>query len=160
MRRGLQPQVREIRDLALQVRDRVSEGLWSHLQAFAGMELPEDSAQAAPAVDLLLCDESNPRSVAYQVVRLREENRRLPQNAESDSLFSPLDRALMRLLTDLRLAEASEFARTAADGRRTALRALLDSAEAGVAKVDDLLSRDYLDHAPRAGVVHALVTEV
>jgi len=249
-RHGLQPQIREIRDLALQVRDRVSEELWSHLQAFAGMELPEDSApaallpyldrvlsdsssvaglcaesmtrghewrfqeigrrlehaaltmgvvrclmgesrsqpsaeaaviaallevgdgtmtyrrryggrlQAAPALDLLLCDESNPRSVAYQVVRLREENRHLPQHAESDSLFSPLDRALMRLLTDLRLAEASELARTAADGRRGALLALLDAAEAGVAKVDDLLSRAYLDHAPKAGVVHALVTEV
>lgn len=109
--------------------------------------------QAAPVVDLLLCDESNPRSVAYQVVRLREESRHLPNHTPSEAVFSPLDRDLMRLLTDLRLADVA----TLLD---TGLITMLNEAEELVGSIADRISRAYLNHAPRSGVIHALTTEV
>ncbi|MGN0845201.1 MAG: circularly permuted type 2 ATP-grasp protein [Kiritimatiellia bacterium] len=109
--------------------------------------------QLAPAVDLLLCDESNPRSVAYQIAALRQLSHRLPQHADADALFSPLDRAIIRLLADLRLADCTALCTDGLDG-------FLDVQAQSVAAADELISRAYLDHAPRPGVVHALVTEV
>ena len=247
---GLQAQIRTIRELARVVRDRVSEELWSHLQHFASVDLPEDSDAAAllpylariladsasvsglcaesmtrghewrflemgqrlerarrtfalvrhlagsaattpaaeaacvasllevgdgamtyrrryggrlqllPALDLLLCDESNPRSAAYQVVRLEAESKRLPQQSTAEALFSPLDRMLLRLVSDLRLADLKALSRADPDGRRSALQSFLVAAESMVSRIREDISRAYLNHAPRTGVVHALVTEV
>ncbi|MGN0855003.1 MAG: circularly permuted type 2 ATP-grasp protein [Kiritimatiellia bacterium] len=109
--------------------------------------------QAAPVIDLLLCDETNPRSVAYQIVRLRDEAKQLPRQSGSDAVFSPLDKVLIRLLADLRLADCGELF---AGG----LREFTGNCRRHVAHAGDLLARAYLDHAPHSEVVHALATEV
>lgn len=249
-RYGIQAHIRTIRELAQTVRDRVSEELWSQLQNFAAVDLPEDSAAAAllpylariladsaavaglcaesmtrgyewrfleigqrlerarrtirlvrllagraaatpsaeascvasllevgdgamtyrrryggrlqilPALDLLLCDESNPRSAAYQVARLEKESKRLPQQNKAEALYSPLDRLILRLVSDLRLADLGALSRSGLEGRRDELQAFLSAAESTVGLVRENIARAYLNHAPRTGVVHALVTEV
>ena len=60
--------------------------------------------QAAPVLDLLLLDESAPRSVAYQVVRLQEHVTSLPQKTIL-SQRSLEERLVLETLTLLRLAE-------------------------------------------------------
>lgn len=60
--------------------------------------------QVAPVLDLLLLDESAPRSVVYQVVRLQEHVASLPQKAIL-SQRSLEERLVLEALTLLRLAE-------------------------------------------------------
>ncbi len=50
----------------------------------------------APVIDLFLCDESNPHSVAYQALRLQNEINELPQ-ATKDVFFAPLDKEILKL---------------------------------------------------------------
>ena len=66
------------------------------------------SMQADLVLDLLLLDEANPRSVAYQLARLREHIEQLPR---SRSLIRrpPEARIAISLLTAVQLAEVSEF---------------------------------------------------
>jgi uncharacterized circularly permuted ATP-grasp superfamily protein/uncharacterized alpha-E superfamily protein len=48
--------------------------------------------QAAPALDLILADEGNPRGLAFQLLALRDLLRQITE--EGDSLLVPIDRAL------------------------------------------------------------------
>jgi uncharacterized alpha-E superfamily protein len=115
--------------------------------------------QTVPVLDLLLCDESNPRSVAYQVLRLCEEAKHLPGDASVDSIFLPLDRELLRLQTELRLADVKSLS-LEENARRPGLERLISISIASFEKAAELINRLYLNHAPRAGIVHALATEV
>ena len=83
------------------------------------------SMQADLVLDLLLLDEANPRSVAFQLVRLREHVEQLPQ---SRSLIRrPTEaRIATSLLTAVQLAEVSEFMCSDAEGRRANLEKLLN----------------------------------
>lgn len=246
---GLQCIVKEVREIAVQLRDRISEELWNYLSGFGAADMPDGAGAAAllpylngvlsdgaavsgfmaesmtrgyewrfqeigsrverairtlkllhsmlvevpseeatklllrqallevgdgtmtyhrryggrlqviPILDLLLCDESNPRSVAYQVSRLRAEAEHLPNNASSEAIFSPLDRDLLRLLTELRLADLEKIS-TPTGFKRLELEALVFNAIAALERVAEQINRLYLNHAPRSGVVHAMATEV
>lgn len=246
---GLQIPLKQIRDLSVQLRDRISDDLWNYLSSFGSAKMPDgtgaaavipyltsvltDSAavsgvmaesmtrghewrfqeigrriergirllrllesmlvdvpadeslkllllqallevgdgtmtyhrryggrlQTVPVLDLLLCDESNPRSVAYQVLRLCEEAKHLPGDASVDSIFLPLDRELLRLQTELRLADVKSLS-LEENARRPGLERLISTSIASFEKAAELINRHYLNHAPRAGIVHALATEV
>ena len=58
----------------------------------------------APVVDLILCDESNPHSVAYQASQIKNTTKELP-NSVSNTFFAPLDKEILKLLSELRLAD-------------------------------------------------------
>nr|WP_321461558.1 circularly permuted type 2 ATP-grasp protein [uncultured Cohaesibacter sp.] len=63
-----------------------------------------------PAViDLLLLDETNPRSIAFQIAALYDHINYLPQEPES-GLRSEENRLLLELLTDLQLSEGHKLA--------------------------------------------------
>ena len=84
------------------------------------------------ALDLLVLDVQNPRSVLYQIAQMRHHVGKLPQAARSGRL-SALERALLTLDTDLRVWGPADL-----DAARLAdLRARL-------AEVFDLLSALYL----------------
>ena len=104
------------------------------------------SMQVDLVLDLLLLDEANPRSVAYQLVRLREHIEQLPQ---SRSLIRrPMEaRIATSLLTAVQLAEVTEFMCGDAEGRRTNLEKLLSRLTSELALLSDTLSRQYFSQA-------------
>jgi uncharacterized alpha-E superfamily protein len=114
--------------------------------------------QAPPAIDLFLCDETNPRSVAFQAARLLAEAEALPQGGD-ETLLSPLRRELLRLLTDLRLADVYALSQDR-DGRRETLSRCLNEWMASVERVAELLARHYLSHAPQRAWPATMATEV
>jgi uncharacterized alpha-E superfamily protein len=62
-------------------------------------------------LDLLLCDESNPRSAMYQILTLADHIAALP-TAAGDGMLTPDQRIVTRLSTELKLADPIELGTT------------------------------------------------
>ena len=92
---------------------------------------------AIPVVDLLLLDESNPRSLAFQLITLETHLAALPQDGP---YRSPALRKVLGLLTELRLADPDRLVEDE-DGER--LRAFFTRALADLGDVSDLMGRAY-----------------
>ena len=109
------------------------------------------SIQAYLVLDLLLIDEANPRSVAYQIARLREHVDQLPgtrfstRGAEEGRAEEA--RIAISLLTAVQLAEIRELAVPDAEGRRANLESLLNRLNAGLRSFSETLTREYLNQA-------------
>jgi uncharacterized circularly permuted ATP-grasp superfamily protein/uncharacterized alpha-E superfamily protein len=104
------------------------------------------SMQVDLVLDLLLLDEANPRSVAYQLVRLREHIEQLPQS-RSLTRRPPEARIATSLLTAVQLAEVTEFMCGDTEGRRTNLEKLLSRLTSELALLSDTLTRQYFSQA-------------
>jgi uncharacterized circularly permuted ATP-grasp superfamily protein/uncharacterized alpha-E superfamily protein len=92
---------------------------------------------AVPVIDLLLLDESNPRSLAFQLVALEAHLAALPH----DSPYrSPAARKVLGVLTELRLADPD---RLAEDDEGARLQAFFARARADLGLVSDLMGRAY-----------------
>ena len=104
------------------------------------------SMQVDLVLDLLLLDEANPRSVAYQLVRLREHIEQLPQ---SRALIRrpPEARIATSLLTAVQLAEVADFVRRDAEGRRANLEKLLSRLTSELGLLSETLTRQYFSQA-------------
>ncbi|BBZ66929.1 hypothetical protein MINS_23580 [Mycolicibacterium insubricum] len=95
----------------------------------------------AALADLLLLDEHNPRSLAFQLERLRQRLRSLPG---STGATRP-ERLVDEMVTRLRRLEPAELEDVdAATGRRAALAGLLDAVETGLRELSDLLAATQL----------------
>ncbi len=104
------------------------------------------SMRADLLIDLLLLDEANPRSVAFQLARLREHIERLPES--ESSVRRPAEwRLAVRLLTAVQIAELSELVREDEAGRWSNLEHLLDRLASELPLLSETLTRAYLDHA-------------
>lgn len=103
--------------------------------------------EATPAIDLLILDEANPRSLAYQVAQAEAVLGALPR---ATPYRNPEHRKALRLLTDLRVAEAPALGEVDASGRRAALLALLDDAEEALLAIAELVTSAYFAHAEPA----------
>jgi len=104
------------------------------------------SMQPELVLDLLLLDEANPRSVAYQLAQLHDHVDRLPAS------WSPINRApesriAISLLTAVQLAEAHEFIGTNPDGRRENLETLLNRLSSELRSLSETLTRQYFSQA-------------
>ena len=73
--------------------------------------------QTAPVLDLLLADEDNPRSLAFQLSALSDDVERLPRGAPHPGR-SPEERIILSVLTALRLADIDVLAKADDDGNR------------------------------------------
>ncbi len=113
------------------------------------------SLQAAPVLDLLLADESNPRSVAFQLVCLTEHVEALPRPGASPvtatgswggAKRSPEERLLLRTLNALRLADMPQEAQAAPS----------PASESSMASGTPIQTRDHLDDTLHALVTHLL----
>jgi len=102
--------------------------------------------QCAPVVDLLLLDDTNPRSVIYQCVALAEHVEHLPRDRSRPSL-SPAQRVAMMLLTNLRLSEINALCAVSGDGRRSHLATLLTRLLTDLPALSDTITHHYLSHA-------------
>jgi uncharacterized circularly permuted ATP-grasp superfamily protein/uncharacterized alpha-E superfamily protein len=99
-----------------------------------------------PVLDLVLTDETNPRSVAFQLVAIDEHLSQLPRPERGVGL-SPAARTALRALTSVRLAELTALGRVSPTGRREKLDELLAGLETDLPLFADQLTLSYLAHA-------------
>jgi uncharacterized alpha-E superfamily protein len=104
--------------------------------------------QVAPAIDLLLLDDSNPRAVAFGVEAIVRHALDLPMRTavQRDGRVRALSEAV-----HARLAAADAYALThcGTDGERRELSALLDDVEHAMKSIADALGDAYLHHLLR-----------
>ena len=100
-------------------------------------------------LDLLLQDETNPRSLSYQLERLQYFIAELPR----DSVFaykSQEERLVLEALSQLRLADPRELAKTGGDGAfRPQLDQLLVRLSNLLPRISDAVSSAYFSHTER-----------
>jgi uncharacterized alpha-E superfamily protein len=97
-------------------------------------------------LELLLADDSNPRSVAFQVAALLEAVRSLPGLGVDDP--PPVEHTLAKRLQVLvREARIDDIKRRDVDGKRLALEAYLHTIRNGVTDLSDALTARYLNHS-------------
>jgi uncharacterized circularly permuted ATP-grasp superfamily protein/uncharacterized alpha-E superfamily protein len=94
--------------------------------------------------DLLLVDESNPRSIAFQLVELARHIDTLPQSAGSGGRIEE-QRMALSLLTSVRLADVATLAKPGPDGARAALQQLLDEQAKVLDELSDAIGRRYFN---------------
>ena len=98
-------------------------------------------------LDLVVQDEANPRALAYQIVELARLVDEMPQDPLGPTR-SAAQKGVLRLLTELRLAELDHLAQPddPAGSRRGALAEFLTDQEAGMAALSDALTAQYFRH--------------
>jgi uncharacterized circularly permuted ATP-grasp superfamily protein/uncharacterized alpha-E superfamily protein len=101
---------------------------------------------AAAVVDLLIADDTNPRSVAFQAAALERHLATLPGDLKHP--HHRLDHQLaMKLCADLQLADIEGICRPT-DGKRPELAALCTRIHRSFWEISDQLSHIFFDHAP------------
>jgi len=103
------------------------------------------SMQADLVLDLLLLDEANPRSAAFQLARLREHVEELPDRS-ADARRSARWRVVAGLISSVQLADAQELIRPGEKGDWDSLERLLGGLAAGLRALSEALARDYFEH--------------
>ena len=104
------------------------------------------SMQPELVLDLLLLDEANPRSVAYQLAQLRDHIDRLP-GSRSQIRRAPESRIAISLLTAVQLAEVREFIDANPEGWRANLEILLNRLTSELRLLSETLTRQYFSQA-------------
>ena len=125
----------------------------------------QGSVEPAGVIDLLLADEGNPRSLAFQLAAVAEDIEHLPRDASSTSR-STEQRLMLSALTAVRLADSDRLALADASGtdanagasngvdssaapshgRRVELEALLDETARALPAISDAVTHTYLSH--------------
>jgi len=93
-------------------------------------------------LDLLLVDETNPRSIAFQLAVIDQHLTELPKSSQ-DAVRTPEQRLALEMLTHVRLADMEELRMTDSAGERSTLQALLDELIGGLPGLSDVISRRY-----------------
>ena len=102
--------------------------------------------QLGPVLDLLLVDELNPRSLAYQLVKLKKNVESLPGNDEAVDQFE--DRRLaVESLELMRTLDLAKITRTNADGERSDLLEMMERVESLLPAISVSLSNRFLVHS-------------
>jgi uncharacterized alpha-E superfamily protein len=104
------------------------------------------SMQPNLVLDLLLMDEANPRSVAYQLARLREHVEHLPAS-RSAIRRAPESRVAISLLAAVQVTEIHDLTSTDAQGRRANLETLLQRLAGELRSLSETLTREYFNQA-------------
>jgi uncharacterized circularly permuted ATP-grasp superfamily protein/uncharacterized alpha-E superfamily protein len=94
----------------------------------------------AAVADLVLFDATNPRSLVFQLERLRADLKALPGSSGS----SRPERLVDDISTRLRRLDPAELEDVDADGRRTELAGLLDGIHAGLRELSDVITATQL----------------
>jgi uncharacterized circularly permuted ATP-grasp superfamily protein/uncharacterized alpha-E superfamily protein len=108
--------------------------------------------QSGPVLDLLMTDETNPRSIGFQLAALARHVEYLPRQ-QSDPLLSAEQRLMISLLSMLRLVEVNALAAVDEHGVRSALDRVLERLAAQLRELASSVSHKYLVHA---GPAHQL----
>jgi uncharacterized alpha-E superfamily protein len=110
-----------------------------------------DVMQVAPVLDLLLTDESNPRSIVFQLAAIQQNLQCLPHSIENP-LRTLEERIALAVLTHVRLADVEAMAIPTADRSRPALVTHLARVCQELPALSNAVTQGYLAHAvvPRA----------
>ena len=93
-------------------------------------------------LDLLLIDESNPRSIAFQLAHIERHIDGLPQSGSGGGRMQE-QRIVLSLLSSVRLADVQSLTRIESDGRRMGLQKLLDEQASAFDDLTDMIARRY-----------------
>jgi uncharacterized circularly permuted ATP-grasp superfamily protein/uncharacterized alpha-E superfamily protein len=104
--------------------------------------------QGAPILDLLLTDETNPRSLSFQLVALEDHVRQLPGGGARGERASE-ERIALGAQTRVRLADVRELARVE-ECKRLRLEEFLWRTLDDLRSFSDALTRSYLSHVGEA----------
>jgi len=104
------------------------------------------SLQLAPVLDLILTDETNPRSLAFQLVALADHVEQLPRDRNQPQR-SPEQRIMMSALGGMRMVDIEALCEVQQGGERTHLERLLSRLAMQLPKLSDVISHRYLIHA-------------
>ena len=96
-------------------------------------------------LELLLADETNPRSVAFQLVALLEQIQHLP-GRDTDINASPEEKLISKALGSVRQAWVADLAKPDAEGKLGALGELNQQLRATLYDFSDALTARYLSH--------------
>ena len=107
------------------------------------------SLQTDLVLDLLLADEANPRSIAFQLARLKEHVDQLP-NSQTSIRRPPEARQALALLTAVQLADVRELGRTEDAAAAVVRHALLDRLAGDLGVLSDTISRAYFTHVAQS----------
>lgn len=103
--------------------------------------------QLAPVLDLLLVDESNPKSLAYQFSRLVDHVEHLPR--QSDLRFDSREEQIsLEILTAVRLVDLKELRCEQDDPKIAALVEFLGTMEQRLKDFTQAISAHYLTRVP------------
>ena len=107
----------------------------------------KSSAKLAAVLDLLLADETNPRSVVFQVMTIETHLATLPEE-KTAVVVTPALRILTRLRTELRLADMMKLEEVnTKTGLRYSLDRLLRQLDKGVHGLSDIVASKYFSHS-------------
>lgn len=95
-------------------------------------------------LDLLLIDESNPRSVGFQLAAIHRHIDSLPQSHEGRGRIEE-QRIALALLSELQVSDVAALAQPASDGKRAALLQLLDKQKTALPDLSDAIARRYFN---------------
>ena len=107
------------------------------------------SLQAAPVIDLLLTDETNPRSLAFQLAALQDHVDKLPHALDQVGPTEE-ERVALQAMTKVRLADVVQLTSVLEDGRRAYFNALLTEVSELLPQLSETITRRYLSHAQSA----------
>ena len=102
--------------------------------------------QVAAVLDLLLTDETNPRSVAYQLVAVAEHVDNLPRDRSQPQLGEE-QRLAMTLLHNVRMTDVTALAEQYSLGHWEPLGRILEDIEERLPRLSDAIYHRYLIHA-------------
>jgi len=98
-------------------------------------------------LDLIMVDETNPRSLFYQIDQLRKYIDDLPQTASNQPGLSLEKRLIVKSLNDIQLAELDKLATVNPKTKqRDQLVALMDELKDQLEQLTSIISTKYFDH--------------
>ena len=95
-------------------------------------------------LDLLLADETNPRSIAYPLAQISDHLEQLPKSPE-EAPQTEERKLILDLLTRVRLADMYELSKADENGEREALKALFTQLVAELPKLSEAITRRYFN---------------
>ncbi|MGD9536128.1 MAG: circularly permuted type 2 ATP-grasp protein [Alphaproteobacteria bacterium] len=109
--------------------------------------------QLAPVLDLILADESNPRSVGFQIAAIERHIESLPGEPDRPGL-SRKQRLIKQLRMRLQVADVEQLAKADGRGYRDDLAALLDALATELPSLSERIAHIYFSHAELARPAH------
>ncbi len=99
----------------------------------------------APVLDLLLLDETNPQSIAFQLAQIHSHLKKLKK--EPAVMLPPERHLIYGLLSRLRLAKVTELSQADKTGSRPQLADLLNNFQGALLEFGPTIARSYFSHA-------------
>jgi uncharacterized alpha-E superfamily protein len=106
--------------------------------------------QLVPLLDLLACDDSNPRSLAFQLGAVREHVEAFPHASSEEPLNAPA-RLALTIFSQVRLADARQLARDDFSGSRHTLANFLGPIARDLSALSVALGQVYFAHGEVGG---------